>query len=241
VLLVRKVLAIRKDYRSTGATAEDFVETLEQVLARAIGGGRPAKMVATEVAMIYYGLVVWRADPGNHQGRRTFSYHRGCDHATITWLFIALILLETAVLHWFLLPRIPLLAWVLLALSLYGVVFLFADLSAARLRPIYLEGDTLVVRVALRWSVRIPLQNIARVETTTHDIEDKDGLLAAPLIGNQNVVLHLGSPATAHGMYGFTKEFRRISLAVDDVPAFVEAVACPPGNSPVLSSAPQAR
>jgi hypothetical protein len=62
------------------------------------------------------------------------------------------------------------------------------------------------------------------VETTTHDIEDKDGLLAAVLMGNQNVVLHLKTPATADGLYGWAKEFNRISLTVDDLPAFVEAV-----------------
>ena len=73
--------------------------------------------------------------------------------------------------------------------------------------------------------VRIPLDSIQKVETTTHDIDDKDGLLSAVLAGNQNVILHLRGPATASGLYGTQKRFQRLSLTVDDVQSFVEAVS----------------
>lgn len=71
------------------------------------------------------------------------------------------------------------------------------------------------------------------METTTLDIEDKDGLLSAVLMENQNAILHLNAPETADGLYGWTKEFTRVSLTVDDLPAFVEAVSPREGNPSV--------
>jgi hypothetical protein len=224
VFLVLKVRTIRKAMRANGATADDFVEVLEQVLEESTGTERPAKIIATEVSLIYYGLVGWWKKVVDIPGRTAFTYHRSGDHRTILGVFIFLVLVEAAALHMFLLPRFAALAWVLLALSLYTVVFLLAELNAARLRPIFLDGDDLVVRAGLRWRTRIPLDSIREVETSTHDIEDKDGLLVAVLAGNQNVILHLSWPAAANGLYGMEKRFQRLSIAVDDVQAFVSAL-----------------
>ena len=222
--LVLKVRSVRKAYRQTGGTADDFLESLEKVLAQTVDAGRPGKMIATEIAMIYYGLLAWRQKPLDRPAEQIFTYHRKCGHGTVMGVFIFLVLVEAGVLHWYLLPRIAPVAWIIFALSIYSIVFLLADLNSARLRPILIDGNDLVVRVAIRWRVRIPLAWIERVETTTHDIEDKDGLLNAFLVPNQNVILHLDRPAKAQGLYGFEKRFRRLSLAVDDLPAFVTAL-----------------
>ncbi len=222
--LVLKVRSVRKAYRQTGAGADDFLETLEEVLGRTVDAGRPGKMIATEIAMIYYGLFAWRKKPLDRPGVTSFTYHRKCSHGTVMGVFIFLILVEAGALHWYLLPRIPTLAWIIFGLSIYSVVFLLADLNSARLRPIFIDGDDLVVRVAMRWRARIPLAWIERAETTTHDIEDKDGLVNGFLVPNQNVVLHVDRPVTAHGLYGMKKEFRRLSLAMDDLPAFITAL-----------------
>ena len=230
-LLVLKVRSVRKAYRESGGTAGDFMETLERILSQTVDAGRPGKILATEIAMIYYGLLAWRQKPVDRPDTTSFSYHRNCGHGTIMGVFIFLIFVEAGVLHWFLLPRSAPLAWVIFALSIYSVVFLLADLNAARLRPIFIDGSDLVVRVALRWRARFPLAWIAKVETTTHDIENKDGLLQAFLVPNQNVILHLDRPTTAAGLYGMEKEFQRLSLAVDDLPAFVDAIGPDAGDT----------
>lgn len=222
--LVLKVRSVRKAYRKTGAAAENFMETLEKVLGETVDAGRPGKMIATEIAMIYCGLFAWRRKPVDRPETTSFTYHRNCGHGTIMGVFVFLVLVETGLLHWYLLPRVAPLAWVVFGLSVYSIVFLFADLNAARLRPIFIDGDNLVIRIALRWRARFPLAWIKKVETTTHDIEAKEGLLQAFLIPNQNVILHLDRPATAAGLYGMEKEFRRLALAVDDLPAFVDAL-----------------
>ena len=222
--LVLKVRSVRKAYRRAGAGADDFLETLEKVLAENVDSGRPGKILATEIAMIYYGLLAWRRKPTGRPEAAAFAYHRNCGHGTFMGVFAFLVLVETGLLHWYLLPRVAPLAWLVFALSIYSLVFLFGDLNSARLRPIFIDGEDLVIRVALRWRARFPVAWIERVETTTHDIEDKEGLLQAYLIPNQNVILHLDRPIVATGLYGMEKKVQRIALAMDDVPAFVEAI-----------------
>ncbi len=224
-ILILKVRAVRLGLRHEAPSADGFLEKLEQVLARTVHPGRPSRIIATEVAMIAYGLFGWRWEREQQPGHTAFTYHKNCGHGTVIGVFLFLILVETAVLHWYLLPRVPALSWCLLALGLYSEIFLLADLNAARLRPIILDDGVLRIRTALRWRAAVPLERIESVERTTIDIEDRTGLLSAVLVGNQNVVLHLDGPVIASGLYGFTKEAERISLAVDDPDGLVTAIA----------------
>jgi hypothetical protein len=223
--LIHKVRAVRQGLRKRDVDAEDFLEVLEVVLMHVTDTIRPAKIMATEVAMIYYGLTGWWRKPVDRPGRTAFSYHRSNSHGTVMAVFLFLIAVETAVLHWLLLPRIAWLAWIVFALSVYSCVFLLADLNAARLRPLVVEEGVLTFRVALRWRAAIALSAIERAEPNTLDIDDKDGLLAAPLVGNQDVILHLTAPHSAIGLYGFRKEFDRLALSVDDVQGFAQALS----------------
>ena len=222
--LVLMVRAVRRRAREAGGGADDFLEVLERVLREVTDTDRPARIMATEVAMLYYGLAGWWKKPADVPGRVSFSYHRSGGHGMIMSVFLCLVLVETGVLHWFLLPRIAWLAWLVLALSLYSVVFLLADLNAARLRPMYIEGGALVVRVALRWRARVPLAAITAVERSTFEVEKADGLLRAALSGSQDVILSLDQEVTAEGLYGFRTTFNRVALSVDDVAGFVEAI-----------------
>ena len=108
VFLVLKVRAARKEYRKSETTPGDFNETLEQVLARTLDPGRPAQVFATEISMFYYGLLAWRKRPEEDPDRPVFTYHKNSGHGTVMGVFVFLIVIETSLLHWFLLPRISL-------------------------------------------------------------------------------------------------------------------------------------
>ena len=61
-------------------------------------------------------------------------------------------------------------------------------------------------------------------------LEDKDGLLNAAVIGNQNLVIHLKKSNIADGIYGFTKKFDRVAVTADE-PAKLMAVLRPDATS----------
>ena len=158
--------------------------------------------------------------------RLPFSLYKGF---LIAGVFIVLIAIETPVLHYFISLKIPPVAWVVSALGLYGAVFILGDLNACRWRPIRVRAGNLELNTGLRWRCTIPLSEIEDVEATTLDIENKEGLLNAAVIGNQDLVIWLKSKHTATGIYGFEKEFDRVAVTADE-PSRLAAALMPPDD-----------
>jgi hypothetical protein len=222
--LIYKARKVVRAYRAQNAGSGDFVEAFETVLSTMIGHRRVAQIAVTEASVIYYGLFGWRKASAPVPDR-TFSYHAKNGFGGLVGVFLFLILIEAGLLHIVLLPRVAVLAWVLLVLSVYGATFLLADFNAARLRPIVVDDHRVNVRVGLRWRTSIAVNDISRVGVASADIGGNNGTLKAVLIGDANVVVELRQPHMAKGLYGITKRFQRIALAVDDVDGFTRAIS----------------
>lgn len=216
VFLTIKVRQIRKGYREAKAPEMEFQEKLEGVLEKVIDQPRVVRILATELSIIHYGLFAWRKRPRHATTDEIFSYHEKSGLGLIVGVFVVLIAIETPVLHYFISLKLPPLAWVVTALGLYGVVFILADFNACRWRPIRVRDGNLYLNTGLRWRCAIPMTEIESVEATTFDIENKEGLLNAAVIGDQNLIIRLKKPHTAIGIYGFKKEFDRVAVTVDE-------------------------
>ncbi len=95
-----------------------------------------------------------------------------------------------------------------------------------KLRPVRLTRDAIQVRNGLQWRLDIPRAEIARIEcgrVTAPPKGTRDHLRAAP--GRPNVLIELRTPLRAYGPYGFTRTVRLVSLALDDVAGFQQAVS----------------
>ena len=115
---------------------------------------------------------------------------------------------------------------VLLALSVYTIVWLFGDFQALRVRPIVLGEETLFVRAGLRRDARIPLRDVESIETITLAGEPKRApdYLRCTAFGPAEIMLRLRAPARFEQMLGRPREVVRIGLAVDDEAAFRRSV-----------------
>ncbi len=222
-LLVHKVRRVARGYGVAKTGTDDVVAALDEALSETVRHPRLVQVLVTELSMLYYGLLSWRA-PRHRDPDTEHSYHRGCSYGALVGVLLLLVLVEAGVLHLLLISRISWLAWTLSAVSLYSCGFLVADLKAACFRPIEVTGGVLHINVGLRWRISIPLADIERVEQTTLDIEDRNCLLFGVLAGNQNLVLHLARLHTATGCYGISKRCNRIALAVDEPERFVRAL-----------------
>jgi membrane protein YdbS with pleckstrin-like domain len=216
VFLTIKVRQIRRGYREAKGPEAEFQHTLEGVLAKIFDHPRLVQILASELSFIHYGLFAWRNRPRYTTTEEVFTYHQKSGLGLIVGVFLVLIAIETPVLHYFISLEFPVLAWVVTALGLYAVVFILGDFNACRWRPIRVRNGNLELNTGLRWRCTIPLSEIEKVESTTFDIEDKEGLLNAAVIGNQNLLVTLKSTHAATGIYGFTKEFDRLAVTVDE-------------------------
>jgi hypothetical protein len=243
-IAVRTVRSLRS---TSGPGADDMLEQLRTVAREVLPMRRVAEAIAFEMAVLYYALFGWRPGPGSlgpakrlaarrarrsepGQGSRdpgpaaarVFTYHRTSGYGAIVFALLMVTAAETIPVHILLLQWSHTAAWLLTALSVYGLFWFLADYRATRLRPIVLDGDTLVVRTGLRWTVRIPRAHIAAVHTKPPRAER---VLRTNLPMTKPLWIELTEPVTAQGPYGIERQARWVSVAVDEAEELRKSVA----------------
>lgn len=160
---------------------------------------------------------------------RDFTYRSARSGSLVIGLGLA-ILVETGVLHFWLRPRHPVIAWTLALSSVSALWWLATDYHALGRGRIRVDADAIDLRVGRRASLRVPLQTVARVVRPSWrevpaagapDSADYRNLMkpAAP-----NVLVTLVDPATVRLLGAIARPVRRIGLRVDDPDGFIAAL-----------------
>lgn len=221
-LAVRRVQRAVRESRAA-AESMDVVEVIRGAVCGGIPLARVADVVTSEVAILYYGLFSWRTRPVVGVRDLAFSYHRKSGYVALLGTLAAVTVVEAAVVHLLVQGWSRTAAWVLTALSAYGLLWLLGFLQAVRLRPILLGPDALHLRSGLRWSARIPYELISRVAPAGIAPPDRraPGYLHAAPLGSPRLLVELDGTVDAEGLYGLTRRgVSRIGITVDDLPGF---------------------
>lgn len=203
-------------------TTDDMAERLQEVAREVFPARRVADMLAFEIAVLYYSLFSWRARPREAADGEAFTYHRKSGYGALLFALALVTAAEVAPVHLLLSRWSAVAAWIVTALSLYGMLWFVADWRAARLRPILLDVDTLWVRIGLRWSVRIPRERIVALH---HKLPSGAGpALRASLPGATPLWIELDEAAGIMGPYGIERRARWIGVAADEAEGFKAAL-----------------
>lgn len=208
------VRVVRWARRAGKAETEDVLERLRAVGREILPLGRAADAISFEMAVLYYSLLSWRSHPRVPPAGEVFSCHRKSGYGAIVFALLIITAAEAIPLHILVSRWSPAAAWILTALSAYGMLWFVGDWRAARLRPIVLEEDTLWIRTGLRWSVRVPRAQIAAVHAKQP--RGADACLRAAFPNGPALWIELAEPATAQGPYGIERQVRWIKLGVDE-------------------------
>ncbi|MEM1178930.1 MAG: hypothetical protein AAGM22_11345 [Acidobacteriota bacterium] len=215
----------------TGAHgAVDVSAELRRMTGKMLGEGRVSKIVASEATVFYFALAAWRRRaPETGVGELRVTHDRLALYNTFFWGILIAAVAELVGVHFLVMRWSEAAAWVLSALSLYGLAWLVGDFRAVRLQPSSVARGVFSFRLGLRWSVDIDISNIARVQALTpaqrSEIRDRQDVLSAVLMGEPNRLLVLKEPVTVEGLYGMTRRVDRIALTIDDPAAFEAAVS----------------
>jgi hypothetical protein len=213
-------LLVRRVRQATSAPSPDAA--LRQIL----GNETLYRIVRMELDIWRYGLLFWRQRPDTPSDSvQTFSYQTVGSWGTFIGVFLALGGIEAAVVHVLVQQWSQTAAWVLTALSVYGSLFLWADLQAVRMRPFVLTPETLQIRAGLRWEIEIPLNQIARVQRVGPRgyTRTRDDLEVLP-IGDVQFLITVKEPASATGLFGIRRRFQRLGVSVDEPEVFLAAL-----------------
>jgi hypothetical protein len=183
----------------------DAATALRAGLVDALGDNAAAHALASELAVIWYGLFSWgRPAPAG------FTAYKRAGWTAIYAAFAMVVFAEGLALH-FLLRRFgPLASFGGLALHLYTLLWLLGDLRALALRPISVEGGVMHLRIGLRWEADLPLRIIETVERG-----GTQGLRLG-VIGSANLRLVLREPVELQGIFGIRRSSNELLLQVDD-------------------------
>lgn len=199
----------------------DFIERLNMALFKVLCNKSAADIISSELSMFYYAFTFNKQAIEADSSAQTFTYHKQNGYSALFWVFIFLVIVEGIVIH-LILSRWSFSAAIILGvLNLYALVFLLADYSAIRKRPIQITEDMLMLRSGLRWRADIPLVAIAEIELSPIEKEERDrDMLDCSLFSSPDIVVHLNGSIRAKGIYGFKKDFSKVSFNVDELRKF---------------------
>lgn len=196
---------------------------------RGTGNGVVDRIMATELAVLRYGIFSWRKE-----APAGFTVHKRNDWATIVAGFIVAIAAESLGIHLLLLHWSTRVAWIVTALDLYGILWLLGDYHALRLRPTTIEDGVLHLRYGLRWSAEIPLVNIDSLEPVAGSEWKRKGVLNVAMLDEPKLLIRLRKPVVAYGLAGLTKTIDTIAILADEAERFEAALrlaGCPAARS----------
>ena len=206
----RRALAVGRSVARQGST--DPLAQLRAAARDLVPNTRVAEVLTTELAVLYYGLAAWRAQPHVPAGFRAVETHRRSNHGAFLVAVLLLALAEGVAVHLLLNLWSSTAAWIVTALGLYTCLWLVADYRATVLRP-WLVGDgELHVRAGLRWHATLPL---GAVEAIADGPAPSTAALSTAFLATPTRWILLREPWTVAGPYGFRKRVRAIGLVPD--------------------------
>ncbi|HEY7473094.1 MAG TPA: hypothetical protein VIE68_12185 [Gemmatimonadota bacterium] len=206
----------------------DALESLRRAAIELVDVERAAEIIAYEAAVLWYAVA-----GGGKRGApvgESFGVRRRSGYGPVLLALFLAIAVEAIALHLFVRQWSVVAAWILTGLTAYAVVWLIGDFRALGSRTILLTDDELVVRLGLRWTVRIPLGRIRAVCSAGGPVASAarpargSGHLRAVILGSERQIVELDGELPAVGFYGIRRRVRSIGLAVDEPGRFLAAV-----------------
>ena len=198
-LFARRCAALTQD---TGGDLVWHAQRVREPLVRAIG---------LELCVLYYACVA----PFRHPARPAHAHvvENGRAPRQLLAVLALLSVLESAGVHLLLHAYSPRIAYLVLALSLYGLAWLVALYQAFRARPLLVLPDRVLVRVSLLFSAELPRAAIERAEPCSGPAP---GAARMTVGAPANLLLVLREPVAIHGPLGRVRHASRLALYVDE-------------------------
>ena len=226
VYAITKIKKIRAAYKIEQLKFADPLFNLRNSMCQVFGDTLLVKVLASELAVLRYGLLFWKKEKPVSKSTVAFSTHRESGYVAIWCIFLLAVLVEIVAFHFLLMRWSKTTAVVVTVFSVYGIVFFMADLSAILKRGVLIDGQTVVLRTGLRWRAIVKKSNVAGVLKITGDYNgDEIYLKGSTIKSGANVLIKFKSAVMVEKLYGPARQFSSILMSIDDVPGFMAELA----------------
>ena len=159
-LVIINVHKTLKEIKRNRTQDSDMYAVLKKSAANVLDNEALGKVLATEIAMFYYGLFRWKQQK---QKENQFTGYKENGIVAIFITLVFLVVVETFIVHLFLVKWHPLTAWIIFGLSIYAGVQLLGHTKALLNRFTTIEGNRLILRYGLFGDAELDLGQIKKV------------------------------------------------------------------------------
>ena len=225
IYCITKFRKIRTAYRADQSHFPDPVYNLRSAVAEVLGRSLPLKLISSEVAMLRYGLFFWKKEKAYPAGGVIFSTHKESGYVAVWCILVVAVTVEIVAVHFLLLKWSSAVAVVVSVLSIYGLIFMIADLSAVVRRGILLSPNLVVLRTGLRWRACTRPGNILSIQKiTTGSVPEGACFKGGAIKSHCNLLINFKEPVRVEKLYGADKMYNTLLMTVDDYDRFASVL-----------------
>lgn len=225
VFVVIKGKLVYKKIKESINYSLDFFDIINQV-CKEILPGKLASILASEIAVMYYGLFHWKTKKIREN---EFSYHKDGAAISVILGFLLVVIIEMFVTHAMMKKGNVNGSFILGILSGYTALQIIAILRSLAKRPIVIdkENRTLYLKFGILANAIISMDQIDDIEIHTKEIPENTSIkYFSPIgkAGGHNVIVHFKEEVRFNGFYGFEKKAKSLALQIDKKEKFVFAL-----------------
>ncbi|ANS48530.1 hypothetical protein BT246_31680 [Bacillus thuringiensis] len=228
--IVRKLPTIIKKYKEYKSEYSSFFYAIDAAFDATMKRNKLIDIIVTECKLIYYAFLSWREKVP--EGEYVYSYHKKTGAIGVYIMIIHATLIESIGFHYLLHQWNPVIAWILLILNVYAMIYFIAEIQAMRKNPLNVTEEQVIIQIGLGKKIVIPFTQIDNIAFYKGDelLTAKEGkqVLDATVMEfikePATFEITLKEPVKAQLLYGFSKTVSRVHLNVDEERKFYDAV-----------------
>jgi hypothetical protein len=228
--IVRKLPTIIKKYKEYKSEYSSFSYAIDAAFDATMKRNKLIDIIVTECKLIYYAFLSWREKVP--EGESVYSYHKKTGAIGVYIMIIHATLIESIGFHYLLHQWNPVIAWILLIVNVYAMIYFIAEIQAMRKNPLIVTEEQVIIQIGLGKKIVIPFTQIDNIAFYKGDelLTAKEGkqVLDATVMEfikePATFEITLKEPVKAQLLYGFSKTVSRVHLNVDEERKFYDAV-----------------
>ncbi|MES5885684.1 hypothetical protein CN971_18460 [Bacillus thuringiensis] len=228
--IVRKLPTIIKKYKEYKSEYSSFSYAIDAAFDATMKRNKLIDIIVTECKLIYYAFLSWREKVP--EGEYVYSYHKKTGAIGVYIMIIHATLIESIGFHYLLHQWNPVIAWILLILNVYAMIYFIAEIQAMRKNPLNVTEEQVIIQIGLGKKIVIPFTQIDNITFYKGDelLTAKEGkqVLDATVMEfikePATFEITLKEPVKVQLLYGFSKTVSRVHLNVDEERKFYDAV-----------------
>ncbi|EJR07061.1 hypothetical protein II5_02079 [Bacillus cereus MSX-A1] len=227
--IVRVLPKIIKKYKKHRRENYSFSYAIDAAFEATMKRNKLIDIIVTECKLIYYAFLSWREKVP--EGESVYSYHKKTGAIGVYIMIIHATLIESIGFHYLFHQWNPVVAWILLILNVYAMIYFIAEIQAMRKNPLIVTEEQVIIQIGLGKKIVISftqIDNIAFYKDELLTAKEGKQVLDATVMEfikePATFEITLKEPVKAQLLYGFSKTVSRVHLNVDEERKFYDAV-----------------